>query len=115
MDIYDILIDIIQKPYAYGFEEATRGCCGTGEIEVTLLCNSITAPTCPDDTKFVSGTAITQLRKLTKSSPTTCLGNTINSCLRLSSNASKIIRPISSSRYLDNNYVHLLSSFFSFL
>ncbi|OAY66219.1 GDSL esterase/lipase EXL3 [Ananas comosus] len=53
MGIYDILIDIIQRPYAYGFEEVARGCCGTGEIEVTLLCNSITAPTCPDDTKFV--------------------------------------------------------------
>ncbi|OAY80717.1 GDSL esterase/lipase EXL1 [Ananas comosus] len=53
VDIYDILLDFIQRPYAYGFEESTRGCCGTGLIEVTALCNSITATTCPDDTKFV--------------------------------------------------------------
>nr|CAD1818945.1 unnamed protein product [Ananas comosus var. bracteatus] len=53
IDIYNILLDFIQRPYAYGFEESTRGCCGTGLIEVTALCNSITATTCPDDTKFV--------------------------------------------------------------
>ncbi|OAY80718.1 GDSL esterase/lipase At5g42170-like [Ananas comosus] len=53
IDIYNILLDLIQRPYAYGFEESTRGCCGTGLIEVTFLCNSITATTCPDETKFV--------------------------------------------------------------
>ena len=36
-----------------GFEVSTRGCCGTGEFEVSLLCNQVTATTCPDDRKYV--------------------------------------------------------------
>jgi phospholipase/lecithinase/hemolysin len=36
-----------------GFEEATKGCCGTGLIEVTKLCNSKTATTCSDVNKYV--------------------------------------------------------------
>lgn len=36
-----------------GFEVSTRGCCGTGDLEVSLLCNQLTAPTCPDDRKYV--------------------------------------------------------------
>jgi phospholipase/lecithinase/hemolysin len=36
-----------------GFDVSTRGCCGTGEFEVTLLCNQLTATTCADDRKFV--------------------------------------------------------------
>lgn len=35
-----------------GFEVADRGCCGTGTIEVTLLCNKL-VKTCPDTTKYV--------------------------------------------------------------
>ncbi|KAJ4774898.1 GDSL esterase/lipase EXL3 [Rhynchospora pubera] len=53
VDIYDILLDIITSPQNFGFEEATKGCCGTGHFEVSFLCNSITASTCVDDTKFV--------------------------------------------------------------
>ncbi|KAF3335211.1 GDSL esterase/lipase EXL3-like protein [Carex littledalei] len=53
IDIYNILLDIIQRPGFYGFEEATKGCCGTGLIEVTKLCNSKTAKTCSDVTKYV--------------------------------------------------------------
>lgn len=36
-----------------GFEEATKGCCGTGTIEVSFLCNSLTKTTCDDPSKFV--------------------------------------------------------------
>lgn len=36
-----------------GFDVSTRGCCGTGDFEVTLLCNQVTAATCPDDRKYV--------------------------------------------------------------
>nr|CAD1821318.1 unnamed protein product [Ananas comosus var. bracteatus] len=53
VDIYNILLDLIQHPCNYGFEEATKGCCGTGDFEVSLLCNSLTASTCENDTKYV--------------------------------------------------------------
>ncbi|TVU10207.1 hypothetical protein EJB05_43719, partial [Eragrostis curvula] len=30
---------------------STRGCCGTGDFKVSLLCNRLTATMCPDDRK----------------------------------------------------------------
>lgn len=36
-----------------GFEVATRGCCGTGEIEVSYLCNSVDLLMCIHDDKYV--------------------------------------------------------------
>ncbi|KAH7653254.1 GDSL lipase/esterase protein [Dioscorea alata] len=53
IDIYPLLLDIIQRPQVYGFEEASKGCCGTGTIEVSFLCNSLTKTTCDDPSKFV--------------------------------------------------------------
>lgn len=52
IDIYNPLLNLILHPQDYGFEVVDRGCCGTGEIEVVVLCNSNT-PTCPDDTKYL--------------------------------------------------------------
>ncbi|OEL23050.1 GDSL esterase/lipase EXL3 [Dichanthelium oligosanthes] len=53
VDIYDVLHDMITDPCKYGFNVSTRGCCGTGDFEVSLLCNQLTAATCPDDRKYV--------------------------------------------------------------
>ncbi|KAM0938716.1 putative triacylglycerol lipase [Dioscorea sansibarensis] len=53
IDIYTPLLDLIMRPFAYGFEESTKGCCGTGYFEVTLACNSLTTPTCEDASKYV--------------------------------------------------------------
>ncbi|KAF3440165.1 hypothetical protein FNV43_RR18444 [Rhamnella rubrinervis] len=36
LDIYNPLLSLIQDPSNYGFEEATKGCCGTGTIEWLL-------------------------------------------------------------------------------
>lgn len=37
-----------------GFEVSTKGCCGTGDMEVSYLCNRLDHPdTCADDTKYV--------------------------------------------------------------
>lgn len=36
-----------------GFKETARGCCGTGIYEVTLTCNSFTAPPCEDVSKYL--------------------------------------------------------------
>ncbi|PKU62649.1 GDSL esterase/lipase EXL3 [Dendrobium catenatum] len=53
VDIYDILYDIIQQPNKYGFEVSTKGCCGTGDLEVAVLCNTMTSSVCADVSKYV--------------------------------------------------------------
>ncbi|XP_078162296.1 GDSL esterase/lipase At5g42170-like isoform X2 [Carex rostrata] len=53
MDVYSILLDLIMNSSHYGFDEVTRGCCGTGEIEATLLCNEISPCTCEDASKYL--------------------------------------------------------------
>ncbi|KAJ6823080.1 uncharacterized protein M6B38_357325 [Iris pallida] len=53
VDLYAPLLDIVLYPYAYGFEESARGCCGTGTFEVTLTCNGLTTPVCDDVSKYV--------------------------------------------------------------
>ncbi|WCJ32671.1 GDSL-like Lipase/Acylhydrolase family protein [Euphorbia peplus] len=53
MDTYHPLLALIQDPARYGFEEATRGCCGTGLIEVTILCNRLLPNTCKDASKYI--------------------------------------------------------------
>lgn len=35
-----------------GFSVVDKGCCGTGNIEVTLLCNKL-AGSCPDPSKYI--------------------------------------------------------------
>ncbi|XP_019157583.1 PREDICTED: GDSL esterase/lipase EXL1-like [Ipomoea nil] len=52
VDIYNPFLDLIQNPQNYGFEVADKGCCGTGVIDVTFLCNKYTG-TCPDHNKYV--------------------------------------------------------------
>lgn len=80
IDIYNPLLNLIQYPQNYGelvryttrmytytsicvcndrvfngfagFEVSDRGCCGTGDIEVIVLCNRYSG-TCADDSKYV--------------------------------------------------------------
>mgnify|MGYP003702470029 CR=1 FL=1 len=40
VDIYTILQELVENGDKYGFTETTRGCCGTGTIEVTGLCDA---------------------------------------------------------------------------
>ncbi|CAL0317763.1 unnamed protein product [Lupinus luteus] len=51
-EIYDPLIDIINRPEKYGFVKTNIGCCGSGLLEVAPSCNAIT-PTCEDASKYV--------------------------------------------------------------
>lgn len=53
INIYDPLYDIIQNPTKYGFGVSNKGCCGTGAIEVAVLCNKITSSVCPDVSSHV--------------------------------------------------------------
>ncbi|KAJ4883876.1 GDSL esterase/lipase EXL3 [Raphanus sativus] len=48
INIYDPLLNIIQSPAKYGFEVSNKGCCGTGLVEVAVLCNKITSSVCSD-------------------------------------------------------------------
>ncbi|RVX03388.1 GDSL esterase/lipase EXL3 [Vitis vinifera] len=53
VDIYNPLLDIIQNPQKSGFEVVNKGCCGTGLIEVSVLCDQLNPFTCNDATKYV--------------------------------------------------------------
>ncbi|CAL9052786.1 unnamed protein product [Musa banksii] len=53
VDIYTILLNMILHPNAYGFEVSAKGCCGTGDLEVSVLCNGLTTVTCADASKYV--------------------------------------------------------------
>ncbi|XP_058090785.1 GDSL esterase/lipase EXL3-like [Magnolia sinica] len=53
VDIYTTLYNLIQRPSDHGFEVTTKGCCGTGTVEVTLLCNRLSPNTCQDVSKYV--------------------------------------------------------------
>ncbi|XP_021908078.1 GDSL esterase/lipase EXL3-like isoform X2 [Carica papaya] len=51
VDIYNPLLSLIKNPAQY---VANRGCCGTGNIEVSILCNSLDdSKSCPDASKYI--------------------------------------------------------------
>ncbi|WVY89025.1 hypothetical protein V8G54_037876, partial (chloroplast) [Vigna mungo] len=52
IDVYNPLLDIIVNYQKYGYKVGDRGCCGTGTIEVVLLCNRFT-PLCSNDLEYV--------------------------------------------------------------
>ncbi|KAL1822896.1 hypothetical protein ACET3Z_009674 [Daucus carota] len=52
IDIYSPLLNLIQNPQNYGLEVVDRGCCGTGNLEVSVLCNRFST-VCPDHTKYL--------------------------------------------------------------
>ncbi|MED6106382.1 hypothetical protein PIB30_004155 [Stylosanthes scabra] len=52
IDVYNPLLDIILNYQKYGYKVVDRGCCGTGKLEVAVLCNPLDA-TCPDASQYV--------------------------------------------------------------
>ncbi|KAI8012526.1 GDSL esterase/lipase [Camellia lanceoleosa] len=50
---YPILMEIVQKPSLYGFEETAVGCCVTGMFEMGYPCSRHKPLTCRDANKFV--------------------------------------------------------------
>ncbi|XP_020106677.1 GDSL esterase/lipase At1g58480-like [Ananas comosus] len=52
LDIYSVLLDLIEHPKAQGFEESKKGCCGTGVLEAGVLCNSLSPP-CSNPSQYV--------------------------------------------------------------
>jgi len=52
VDIYGPLIDMIQSPAKFGFDKVNVGCCGTGDLETSFLCNPASY-VCSDASKYV--------------------------------------------------------------
>ncbi|XP_022751982.1 GDSL esterase/lipase EXL3-like [Durio zibethinus] len=53
IDVYNPLLDLIENPQKHGFEVVNKGCCGTGNIEVAVLCNKLSPSTCTDVSKYI--------------------------------------------------------------
>ncbi|KAF3559884.1 hypothetical protein F2Q69_00011612 [Brassica cretica] len=51
-DIYNPIFDMMQNPSKYGFTETKRGCCGTGFLETSFMCN-VFSPSCPNHAEFL--------------------------------------------------------------
>ncbi|KAD2034902.1 hypothetical protein E3N88_41984 [Mikania micrantha] len=51
VDYYNPFADIIESPHKYGFDVTDVGCCGTGELEASYLCNKRTV-TCTNQSKY---------------------------------------------------------------
>ncbi|KAM7260282.1 hypothetical protein ACFE04_016023 [Oxalis oulophora] len=51
-DIYKPLNELLQNPAKHGFVETKKGCCGTGLVEATFLCNTLT-PLCRNPSQYV--------------------------------------------------------------
>ncbi|GFP97554.1 GDSL esterase/lipase at5g45960 [Phtheirospermum japonicum] len=57
VDIYKPIEDIIKRPQQFGFEKVDCGCCGSGLLEASVLCNSYSL-VCSDDSKYVFWDAV---------------------------------------------------------
>ncbi|KAF5188863.1 GDSL esterase/lipase [Thalictrum thalictroides] len=64
--VYDTLVDAIQKPSSYGFENVANGCCGTGLFETSILCNKWDSKTCKDASKYIFWDSIHYSEKMNK-------------------------------------------------
>ncbi|XP_022140793.1 GDSL esterase/lipase At5g22810 [Momordica charantia] len=53
LDTYQPLYDLVTKPAENGFFEARKGCCGTGLLETSILCNTESVGTCTNASEYV--------------------------------------------------------------
>ncbi|KAJ7944134.1 GDSL esterase/lipase [Quillaja saponaria] len=53
LDNYKPLLSLIQNPSQYGFEVVDKGCCGTGDVEVSILCNRYSVNTCSNASNYI--------------------------------------------------------------
>ncbi|KAG7649966.1 putative triacylglycerol lipase [Arabidopsis thaliana] len=51
-DVYDPMMEMLQNPSKYGFKETTRGCCGTGFLETSFMCNAYSSM-CQNRSEFL--------------------------------------------------------------
>ncbi|XVE94525.1 hypothetical protein REPUB_Repub02eG0016200 [Reevesia pubescens] len=48
IDVFNPLLEVIQNPREYEFDDFTTGCCGTGTVEFAFMCNKFHPFTCPN-------------------------------------------------------------------
>ncbi|XP_027368459.1 GDSL esterase/lipase At2g24560-like [Abrus precatorius] len=51
-DLYYSTLDLVNQPEKYGIMVTNEGCCGSGLIEVSVVCNEFT-PVCDDPSKYI--------------------------------------------------------------
>ncbi|GAB2240409.1 hypothetical protein Droror1_Dr00020927 [Drosera rotundifolia] len=51
-DIYNPFNEFVTNPEKFGFEVVDRGCCGTGLLELSFLCNHL-SPICSERSKYI--------------------------------------------------------------
>ncbi|KAJ1401173.1 SGNH hydrolase superfamily [Sesbania bispinosa] len=56
-DIYTPILDMVQNPAKYGFEQSLQGCCGTGLLEMGPVCNAFDR-TCPNSSRYLFWDAV---------------------------------------------------------
>ncbi|KAI3994309.1 hypothetical protein MKX01_012566 [Papaver californicum] len=56
-DSYGPMLDMVNNPSKYGFEVTGQGCCGTGMIEMGILCSGL-SPSCSDASKYMFWDAV---------------------------------------------------------
>ncbi|XP_057764330.1 GDSL esterase/lipase At5g45960-like [Salvia miltiorrhiza] len=57
VDIFNNIDRMVRNPQQFGFENVNQGCCGSGMIEFSVLCNSY-SPICSDDSKYLFWDAV---------------------------------------------------------
>lgn len=53
IDIYQPIYDAFQDPQKFGFKYARDGCCGTGDLEVAVLCNRAIVTACSNPNEHI--------------------------------------------------------------
>ncbi|KAL2907190.1 GDSL esterase/lipase EXL3, partial [Bienertia sinuspersici] len=53
LEIYNLLLNLINNPSQSGFEVTKNGCCGTGNLEVGFLCNKLSPTTCKNASQYL--------------------------------------------------------------
>ncbi|XP_042068349.1 GDSL esterase/lipase At5g45960-like [Salvia splendens] len=52
VDIFNPIDRMVRNPQQFGFENVNMGCCGSGMIEFSVLCNKL-SPVCLDNSKYL--------------------------------------------------------------
>uniref|UniRef100_A0A0A9E1V2 GDSL esterase/lipase n=1 Tax=Arundo donax TaxID=35708 RepID=A0A0A9E1V2_ARUDO len=52
INVYQNMLDLINKPSTLGLENVEEGCCATGKLEMSYLCNDASPMTCDDAGKY---------------------------------------------------------------